>query len=432
MFTSTVVRLTLCGSAFAGSLIVASESLAVWPQWRGPLNNAAVPSGDYPIRLSVEENLAWQVDLPGPGASTPIVSGDLTNGRLYVTCEIEGEDALVAYDLSGTEVWRQQFGPRRESKHRNATGANSSPVTDGKSVFCYYKSGLLVAVDTEGEEKWRRQLQEEYGADTLWWDLGTSPVLTPAGVLVAVMQAGESYLVTFDRQTGETVWKTQRVFERPQESDQAYTTPALVETEHGPTVIVWGADFLTGHDPSTGEEWFRCGGFNPDNTPMWRAIASATIDAGTAIVPFGRGDFIGAVRLGGRGDVTTTHRLWTAQGVGSDVPSPVVSQGRSYILGDKGEVACLNTKTGAVLWRERLPRSKNKYFSSPLLAGDLLYVFREDGVGFTLRVSDDSAPILSEHDMGEEMVASPVPLGDGRIVVRTRTRLYCFSGENRR
>ena len=92
----------------------------------------------------------------------------------------------------------------------------------------YFKSGTLACLDFDGNELWQMNLQDKYGKDTLWWDLGTSPVLAGDRVVIAVMQAGDSYLVALDLATGEEAWKQKRQYERPEESDQRYTTPQLV------------------------------------------------------------------------------------------------------------------------------------------------------------------------------------------------------------
>src|SRR5690606_11972306 len=136
-------------------------------------------------------------DLGGEGASTPAVWDNM----LYLTLTADDQDVVASYDLDGNERWRKVLSPARAGKHRSATGSNPSPVTDGKVVVVYFKSGLVACRDTEGNEKWRVNLQDKYGADTLWWDLGTSPILTSAGVCIAVMQEGDSYLVTLDRNT---------------------------------------------------------------------------------------------------------------------------------------------------------------------------------------------------------------------------------------
>ena len=405
-------------------LFLSAPALGDWPQWRGPDSNAAVPAGDYPVEFSPTKNVVWKIDLPGPGASTPAVIGQ----TVFVTCEVEGEDTLCRYGLDGSHKWTKQLGQGREGKHRLATGANPSPVVDEERVYAYYKSGRLVALTHDGQEVWQRELQAEFGPDTLWWDLGSSPILTEAGVLIAVMQAGGSYLATFDRATGELVWKQPRDFDRPEESDQSYTTPALVDTDQGPRVVVWGADFITGHDPVTGEERFRCGGFNPDEQPMWRSIASSTIANGLIVTRFGRGDLLAATKLGGTGDITDSSRQWTLQGVGADVACPIIADGKVYVLGDRGEVTCVDLSSGEKLWSGKLPRGKGKYFSSPLLAGDLLYCLREDGVAYTARVGD-GLELLATNDLEEEVVSQPTPITGGRLLVRTRTKLYLFGEE---
>lgn len=392
-----------------------------WPNYRGPDSNTAYPARDYPLDLTPDKNVVWRVDLAGEGSSSPIVLGD----AIFLTSVVDGKDTAASYGLDGRPRWTKTLGPGTKAKHRSATGANPSPATDGERVFAYYKSGLVAALSLEGEELWRVNLQEKYGENTLWWDLGTSPVVTPAGVLIAVMQAGDSYLVTLDAATGEVVWKTPRRFDRPKESDQSYTTPIVADLPRGKTIVTFGADHLTGHDPHTGEQLFVCGGFNPNDKPMWRVIGSPTIAGDIAVVTYGRGEFMAGVKLAGSGDITETARLWTRQGVGADVPCPVISGERVYLLGDKGELTCLDLLTGETLRSSKLPRSRQAYYATPLMVGNWLYCVREDGKGHTV-VAHDAAEILGEIDLGDDTVVTPVPIGHNRLLVRTRHRLYLF------
>lgn len=407
-------------------LVVGSTAYSVraadnWPQWRGPRADGVAADGDYPSEFSSAVGVAWKVALPGAGSSTPAVWGD----SIFVTCGIGGQDGVVCYGLDGSERWRRQLGPERPGRHRNGSGSNPSPVTDGKRVIVYFKSGTLACFDFSGRELWRTNLQERYGADTLWWDLGTSPVLAGDRVIVAVLQADESYVVALDSATGKELWKVPRNFDRPQESDQAYTTPEVANIDGKNQLVVWGADHLTGYDVATGNMLWQCGGFNPDDKPMWRVIASPAIAGEVAVVPFGRGDFLAGIRLGGEGDITETGRLWEKQGrgLGADVPAPAVSNGRAYVLGDSGRVSCLETKTGEEIWTADLPRSRSKFFASPVLAGDKMYAAREDGMVFVGRVQDNGFELLAENDMGEMIIAVPVPIRGG-LLVRGREHLF--------
>lgn len=417
----------------AMAVVIFSQSImdasAAWPH----LGEQATNAQSLPTTLDPESNTVWKIDLPGPGASTPLVVGD----RLYVTCEIEGENGIVCLDAGGNERWRHTQGKGKAGKHRNATGANSSPASDGTHVVAYYKDMTLVCYTKDGKPLWDTNLAKRYGKDTLWWDLATSPVITSAGVAVAVMQEGESYLVTFDLQSGSEVWRTDRNYECARESDQSYTTPHVVDLTgpNGATeaIITFGADHITAHDTKTGKLLSEVAGMNPENLPQWRTIASAAIGDGMVVAPFGRGDYVAGIPLAelgkklGNASESKLSPAWVAQQVGADVPTPFITDGKAYVLGDKGEITCLDINTGKPSWSAKLPRSKDKYFSSPLVVGDRIYCFREDGMAFVCQLDAD-LEVLGKSDLEEQIVATPVVM-DGDLIVRSRDRLYRFTAK---
>jgi outer membrane protein assembly factor BamB len=390
-----------------------------WPQWRGPLGTGVAAEGDYPVEFSGEKGVAWKAPLPGLGTSTPAVWGD----NIFVTCAIDGQDGVICFDANGKERWRKTFGEERLGKHRNGSGSNPSPVTDGKHVVVYYKSGTLACLDVAGNEKWKTNLQQRFGEDTLWWDLGTSPVLAGGNAVVAVVHTGDSYLAAFDLATGDLKWKQPRMYECQKESDQTYSTPQVVKIDGKEVIITWGADHLTGHDASTGSLLWESGGFNPDNQGYWRTIASPSVSDGIAVVPFGRGKFLAGVRLGGTGDITQSNRLWDKAGIGADVPTGVCRDGKLYLLTDTGRIVCLQLQTGDELWAHDLPKNRNKYYASPVLAGDKLYCAREDGVVFVGRVKDDGFELLAENKLTDHLIATPVAIRDG-LLIRADEFLY--------
>jgi len=395
-------------------------SLNNWPQWRGPQGNGVAVSGEYPTEFSADKNVAWKVKLPGRGSSTPAVWGE----QIFVTCPIEGRDGIVCYDFVGHELWRKQFGDEREGKHRNGSGSNPSPVTDGKRVVVYYKSGTVACLDLAGKVQWHINLQELYGKDTLWWDLGTSPVLVAGNAIVAVMQEGNSFLIALDLKNGNVAWKQDRKFQCAKESDQSYTTPQVVTVDGRKVLVTWGADHLTGHDAATGDPLWQCGGFNPENQDMWRVIASAAVDDEVAIVPYGRGDFIAGINIrGAHGDITTSHRIWEKTKLGADVPTPIIHGTKVLLLTDKGQVHCLDKMTGDELWNDQLPKSKNKYYASPVLAGDTLYCAREDGIIMVGKLSDAGLELVAKNDMDESTIATPIPIR-GKLLIRGEKHLF--------
>ena len=144
------------------------------------------------------------------------------------------------------------------------------------------------------------------------------------------------------------------------------------------------------------------------------------------IAPYARGNTLTAIRLGGSGDVTQSHVVWTRKGIGADVPTPTVADGKLYVCTDRGEVACLDVATGNELWRERVEKNRNGFSASPILAGDKLYITREDGTTFVLD-RGESYRVIATNPLDEFTVATPVFV-DGKILLRTYDHLYCIGG----
>ncbi len=392
-----------------------------WPRWRGPDSCGSTTSGAYAAEWSSTDNLVWKSKLPGIGCSTPIVWGD----RIFVTSPAEGKDTVLEFDWSGKPGWKTAVGKDRGGRNRNGSGSNSSPVTDGNSIFAYFRSGNVAGLDLGGKLLWSTNLQERFGKDTLYWDIGTSPVITEKYVVVAVMHSDGSYLVAFEKRSGELAWKVDRNYECPVEGDHSYTTPIVIEEQGREAILVWGAERLTAHDAADGKILWSCAGFNPKARRNWVTVASAVISGDIAVVPYGRGARLAGIRLGGKGDVTATHRLWTANDIGSFVPTPVAYGGKVYVVRDKGEVICVDPKTGNTEWRDRFPKDNSKYYASPVIAGGKLYATREDGVISVARLYG-GFKLLAQNDMEERMIACPVPIRN-RLLLRGENHLFCVA-----
>ncbi|MEM9657210.1 MAG: PQQ-binding-like beta-propeller repeat protein [Planctomycetota bacterium] len=419
-FVASGCRIWPIASLLSALLLRPAAAEDNWPQWRGPTGDGVGATCDYPAEFSPNKNVMWRASLPGRGSSTPAVWGD----RIYVTCDVDQQDVVACYGLDGKERWQKTLGPGRAGRHKNGSGSNPSPVTDGRVVVVYFKSGRVACLTADGRELWSRNLQKEYGEDTLWWDLGTSPVLVEGKAIIAVMHEGESYLVALDLNSGDVVWREQRQYERPPESDQAYTTPNVTTLNGQTQLVVWGADHLTGHRVDSGDLIWEVSGFNPKNEGMQRVIASSAVSDGVAVVPFGRGDFLAAVALGTVGDLQA-ERLWIKEGLGADVPTPVAKDGKVYVLTDRGGVHCLDLKSGRELWSANLPRGRAKFYASPMLCGEKLCCAREDGAVFIGRVGDKGFQLLAENQLDEQLLATPLPIRN-TLLVRTEGHLYRF------
>jgi outer membrane protein assembly factor BamB len=398
-----------------------------WRSWRGPHDNGSVEHGNYPIKFGAEKYL-WRAELPGKGCSTPI----LLEGMIYVSSAAGANDALLCYDLRGSEKWRAVFGKEDAGKHRNGSGCNASPVTDGKAIFVYFKSGTFAAVELDGKMRWQTDLVERFGKETLFWDHGTSPVLTEKYVVMARMHQGESWLAAFDKATGEIAWKVARNYTTPVECDHGYTTPLVINHQGKESILVWGAEHLTIHNATDGKVSWSCANFNPEGNKLWPAIATPVIAGDMAVIAYGRNDRgtprTFGIRLTGKGDVTQTSHVWMRDDVGTFVPTPALYKGHVIFVRDRGEVACIDPATGKTVWEKSFPKNRANFYSSPLIAGGKLYAPREDGTVFVASLANDKFELLSENDMAESVIGSPVPALNC-ILIRGEKHLFCVASD---
>ncbi len=391
-----------------------------WPRWRGPSDSGSSSKGTYLASWSDSENVLWKVSLPGIGTSTPTVWGD----QVFLTCPAEGQDCVLCYDWSGKKLWQTSVGKELAGKHRNGSGSNPSAVTDGLQVFSYFKSGTLAALGMDGRLNWSVNLQQKYGNNKLYWDLGTSPVISDKLVIVAAMHGGDSYVVALEKQGGEVAWKIERNYKTPVEGDHSYATPIVLREGKRETLLVWGAERLTAYNAADGSLLWSCSGFNPDARGNWVAVASFVVAGDMVVVPYGRGAHIAGIQLGGKGDVTDTHRAWTLENKGSFVPTPATDGTNVYVLRDSGQVLCIDAASGETRWEGNFPNHRSKYYASPVIADGKIYAPREDGVLLVASITD-GFKLLSENNMQQRLIASPVPVGN-RLLIRGERDLFCI------
>ena len=202
-------------------------------------------------------------------------------------------------------------------------------------------TGVLKAFDFAGKELWARELQKDYGAWGLNHGYGSSPLLDGGALYVQVLHGmntdDPSYVLKIDGKTGKTLWKVERPTTAQRESPDSYTTPVPVKLGKAMEIVVSGGDIVTGHDPATGKELWRLNGQNPENNPYYRVVASPVVSGDLVFAP-SRVKPLTAVRAGGRGDVSASHKLW-AFDKGPDVPSPLTDGTLLYLVDDRGRRA---------------------------------------------------------------------------------------------
>jgi outer membrane protein assembly factor BamB len=438
-----MIKTTLC----FGFLLAFTTSLTAgenWPQWRGPALDGSSDSTNLPVSWSDTKNIRWKTALPSWSAATPVIWGD----RIFVMSGSSADEAKQAPTVRGGSSRGQREGPevllicvsrkdgsilwQRKVDDSNAhyqkqNMASPSPVTDGKHVWALTGNGALTALDMEGNVVWRREIQEDYGGFGLDFGYASSPLLVEHRVVVQVLHSkddkNQSYLLAVDGDTGKNAWKVDRPTDALDESPDAYTTPTLMRQAGRIDLVVGGGDYLTGHDPGSGREIWRCGGLNPERNPRYRAVCSP-VPAGDMVFMSVRNGPLVACKGGGQGNVTATHLAWSSPAA-PDVPTPVSDGKHIYVLHDSGMLTCLDADTGNTRYlKERLPGGP--YSASPLLADGRLYVTNEKA-HTTVLAAGSEFKILGENQLDDGHVLSSIAVAGRELFLRASKCLYCIS-----
>lgn len=427
--------------------VVSVSEAADWPHWRGPYFNGSSDEEGLPVRFSATKNIAWSSELPGAAAATPIVFGE----RVFLSGVDVQRDMLQAscYDRkTGALRWRHDVarGIRRDERSNFAA---PSPVTDGEVVVFFYSNGDLIGYDVDGTRRWGRNIQKDFGEFAFFWTFSSSPVLLNGRLYIQVLQrdeqAGgrgladrenESYLLALDSATGKKLWRHIRPSRAKAESREAFTSPIPFRHNGAWQLLVAGGDALTGHDPTTGEELWRWGTWNPARVPHWRLVTSPVAGGGVILACAPKREPVYAVKVGGHGRLGDDALGWVsreAREVSSDVPTPAFYDGDFFVLSDLRKcLSRVEASTGKVKWTRRTP-GRTKYEASPLAADGKIYIINFDGDVSVFGAADGKllATISMDKPRTGEKVRASIAAAGGQLFIRTTRTLYCV-GERRR
>ncbi len=392
-----------------------------WPRFRGPNGMGTSDAKGLPMTWSATENMAWKTELPGPGASSPIVFGD----QIYLTCytgyfipnqpggslEQLKRHLIAVRRRDGGIVWNQAIAARlpEESQIRDHGFAANTPAADAERIYVFFGKSGVFAFDHSGKQLW----QADVGSQTHGWGTSASPVLDKDLVFINASVESQS-LIALDRRTGAEKWRAKGIHE-------AWNTPVVVTASSGRReLIVATQGKVLAFDPQTGDALWSC------KTDIgWYMVPSVVAADGIVYCLGGRsGTAALAVRAGGDGDVTETHRLWTSV-KGSNVSSPVYLDKHLYWMHEQLGIAyCATVDSGNVVYEQRLERAGQVY-SSALLADGRLYYLTRDGQTFVLAAKPGFEQ-LAVNDLGDGSLFNGSPAIDGsRLLLRSDKFLYC-------
>jgi outer membrane protein assembly factor BamB len=451
-----------------------------WGQWRGPLGNGISPNGNPPTEWSESKNVKWKVPMTGEGHATPIIWDNLifiqsavpaakkpeAMLNLNVAPQVAGlqqqpppgggggqnrpgapgqpggqgggrrggggggrgaapttpyQFTMTALDrATGKTVWQKTLREElpHEARHGTATYASGSPVTDGESLFAYFGSRGLYAMDLKGNVKWQKDFGKYRSANQ--FGEGSSPALHGNTLVVNWDHEGEDFIAAFDKTSGKELWK------QPRDEKTTWGTPFII-THGGITqVIVSASGKVRSYDLATGKELWSAGplGSNVVPTPV--------TGHGLVFAMSGhREPKMMAIKLGRTGELSDTDAIaWSTTRDTPYVPSSLLMGDHLYFLkGNEATLSILDAKTGAPAVEAQRLEGVRGVYASLVGAGDRLYVLGRDGGAVVLK-KGGKIEVLATNKLEDNFDASPAIVGN-QMFLRGKANLYCIAPTER-
>ncbi|HVS62130.1 MAG TPA: PQQ-binding-like beta-propeller repeat protein [Thermoanaerobaculia bacterium] len=425
----------------AGAVPVASLQ-EHWPSFRGAdALNVAKDDPRLPETWSATENVAWSVEVPGLGWSSPIVWGD----RIFLTSVVsDGETEapkkglyfggergpskdvhhwmVYCYRMSdGGECWEREVHAAAPDfpRHLKNTYASETPATDGERIYAYFGNMGVWAFTLDGEEVWKRRFEPV--TTRFGWGTAASPVVHDGTLFIVNDNEQQSYLLALDAATGEERWRVER------DEGSNWATPFVWVNEQRAELITAGTDEVRSYSLD-GELLWHFSGMSSI------AIPQPFTEHGLLYVSSG---YIGdnsrpvyAIRPGASGDITLAegatsndHIVWFLPQAGPYNPTPLVYGDLYYTLLDRGFLTAHDAKTGEEVYdKQRIERGAGAFTASPWAYNGKVFVLSEDGDTFVIEAGPEYR-LVGKNSLDEMCMATPA-IADGSLIVRTRSKLF--------
>lgn len=430
-------RIPFAAALLFSFVLTATGSLHAQNSWPGFLGaDARYGLSELPTEWSESEGLAWSVDIPGYGQSSPVVQ----DGHIYLTSvdgKMKEKNLIHCFDLTGKLKWSHESVSSIQVENNVYTSrAAPTPVVNERGVIAFFESGDIFALTPDKELLWERHLVEDYGKITGRFGLGGSLAQSNGKVFVLADHEGPSYVLALDAATGETIWKTDR------EPRVAWSSPMVLNVGGTEQVVVSSAGSVDGYDPKDGKQ-------------LW-SLSDVGGNTVASPIPFDNsaknGRFLVGASQGRNGENSEGARrsnmavevkpdaggfkaevLWRNEEASSSFGTPIVYDGRAYYVNRSGGLFCINSETGETLYKQRIKESN---WATPLGAGGRVYFFGKGGVTTVISASD-SYEEVAENTLYESAggggpgnfggeIQYGVAVVDQKIYVRTGKKLYCI------
>ncbi|MFK7769047.1 MAG: PQQ-binding-like beta-propeller repeat protein [Mariniblastus sp.] len=409
-----------------------------WPQFRGPTGSGVATGSAVPTAWSPSANVGWKTELPGPGASSPII----IDGKAFVTCYsgygLTKEDPgdlenlvrhLVCVDMkSGEKLWQKDVKVVLPEDPYTGIGvtahgyASHTPVSDGKNVYAFFGKSGVHAYDMDGNKIWQADVGKE--SDPTKWGSSSSPLVYKNMVIITASAESQA-IIGLDKESGKEIWR-----QEAKGLDGMWGTPTLIKVDEDRTdLVLLVAKELWGLDPTNGKlKWYA------NATGAGQAYSSLVLDGKRVYAVTGRGGGSIALDVGGTGDISESNTVWTGRDVGS-FSSPVKHNSKLFSIA-RNIVTVVDAETGKSVEKLRLKGAKSSGsrfgsldYASPVVAGDHLYYLNGSGQMYVFEVGGDKMKQVAVNEVtsDKEIFWGTPAISDGQMIIRSSNHLYCVT-----
>ena len=417
-----------------------------WPRFRGANGNSAVQNDKrLPTEWSAEKNVQWRAKLPGWGWGSPVVWGD----RVFISSVHSDDDyenpkaglylgrgraappdtvhhwMVYCLDLnSGDVLWKHEAktGKPGVPRHPKSCYAAETPVTDGKRLYVLFGDVGLFCYSFDGDPLWSKKFDAK--KTLMGYGAAASPVVFDNQVYVVYDNQEESWIASFDGESGRENWKT------PRDETSTWATPLVWTHADRTEIVVPGRKENRAYSPDGKLLWHFDGKMSVLTIPSPLVVDNRLyITSGYfqdnkrpvfCIKPGASGD------ISLQGDATANDSIaWSLKKMGPYNTSPIVYGGYYYTLLDRGMITCHDAKTGELVYnRKRFPRGAS-FTSSPWAYNGKVFFLSEDGRTFVMPVGDEFK-VERVNELDELCLATPA-IVRGKLLLRTVSGVYCLT-----
>jgi outer membrane protein assembly factor BamB len=381
-------------AVFVSSAVVDAHA-EDWPQWGGTQRDLVwrekgivdtLPAVDPATGMLPR---VWTAKI-GAGYAGPAVA----DGRVFITDRLANDDLerALCFDAdTGKELWKHEYDAPYSISY--PLGPRATPTVDGNRVYVLGAEGRLFCFDVaSGDIVWQKHLPTDFGTEVPVWGMAAAPLVDGDQLIVLAGGKPNHMVVSLNKNTGDEIWSAL------DGKEPGYCPPVIFEFGGQRQLIIWHPAAVVGLDPANGNV-------------LWEVPFA--VEAGLTIPTprkLGNRLFVTSfydgplmIDLGSNG--RTPRVLWRTKPGNRELKNdslhaimctPIVTEDFIYGVGSYGELRCLETDTGRMVWETREATGPERWSNAFLIPnGDRVILCNEHGEIIFAKLSGDGYKQIS-------------------------------------